>query len=131
MPNQPMTNTPLPDKPKEFLTLEKVFDMIEYSYTALAQFPKSEKFGLVTDIKRTMDEILGLCIEVQKRRTKKTTLTNLDIAIAKLKAYTRLALHLKFLPPRKYGLWTDMNAEIGRMVGGMLRAEQQTDNHRA
>ena len=83
----------MPDKPKEFLTLEKVFDMIEYAYPALAQFPKSEKFGLATDIKRTMDEILGLCIEVQKRRTKRTTLTNLDIAIAKLKAYIRLALN--------------------------------------
>lgn len=121
----------MPDKPKEFLTLEKVFDMIEYAYPALAQFPKSEKFGLATDIKRTMDEILGLCIEVQKRRTKRTTLTNLDIAIAKLKAYIRLALNLKFLPPKKYGLWTDMIVEIGKMVGGLLKAEiQQADSHR-
>jgi four helix bundle protein len=118
------------EKPKEFLTLQKVFDMIEYAYPALAQFPKSEKFGLATDIKRTMDEILGLCIEVQKRRTKKTTLTNLDIAIAKLKAYIRLAFMLHFLPAKKYGLWSDMIVEIGKMVGGLLKAEQQADNHR-
>ena len=28
----------MPEKPKEFLTLQKVFDMIEYAYPALAQF---------------------------------------------------------------------------------------------
>ncbi|MBR1566395.1 MAG: diversity-generating retroelement protein Avd [Oscillospiraceae bacterium] len=118
-------------KPKEFLTLQKVYDMIQYAYTALAQYPKSEKFGLVTDIKRTMDDILGLCIEVQKRHHKKTTLTNLDIAIAKLKAYIRLSSDLKYLPPKKQGLWSEMVIEIGKMVGGMLKAEnQQSANHR-
>ena len=114
----------MPDKPKEFLTLQKVYDMIEYAYPALAQFPKSEKFGLATDMKRTMDAILGLCIEVQKRRTKKTTLTNLDIEIAKLKAYIRLAFVLHFLPPKKYDIWSNMAVEIGKMVGGLLRAEE-------
>ena len=117
-------------KPEEFKTLQKVFDMIQYAYLALAQFPKSEKYALATDIKRTMDEVLGYCIEVQKRKTKKTTLTNLDIANTKLKAYIRLAFNLHFLPIKKYEIWSDQVVEIGKMIGGLLKAEQQNDNHR-
>lgn len=52
------------EKTNEFLTLQKVYDMTEYAYQALAQYPKSEKFALAADIKRVMDEILGYCIEV-------------------------------------------------------------------
>lgn len=119
------------DKPEEFKTLQKVFDMLQYAYQALAQFPKSEKYALATDIKRTMDEVLGYCIEVQKRRTKKTTLTNLDIANTKLKAYIRLSFNLGFLPMKKYEIWSAMVVEIGKMIGGLLKAEsEKIDNHR-
>ena len=121
---------PVSDKPEEFRTLQKVFDMIEYAYLALAQFPKSEKYALATDIKRTMDEVLGYCIEVQKRKTKKTTLGNLDIANTKLRAYIRLAFNLKFLPMKKYEIWSAMVVEIGKMIGGLLKAEKDADNHR-
>lgn len=120
----------MPGEVKEFKTLQKVLDMIEYAYPALAQFPKSEKFALVTDIKRILDTILELCIEVEKRRTKKTTLTNFDIAIAKLKVYVRLAHTLKFLPTKKYEILEGQAKEIGMMIGGMLKAEQQAESHR-
>lgn len=36
----------------------KIFDMMDYAYDALAQYPKSEKFALVADIKRCMDQVL-------------------------------------------------------------------------
>lgn len=43
---------------EELKMLQKIFDMMEYGYMALAQFPKSEKYALATDIKRCMDLIL-------------------------------------------------------------------------
>ena len=51
--------------------LQKTFDMIEFAYPVLDQFPKSEKFALVADIKRCMDELLELLIEAQKKYYKK------------------------------------------------------------
>ena len=51
---------------EDLVLLQKVFDMIEYGYPALAQFPKSEKYALGTDIKRCMDVMLERCIEAQK-----------------------------------------------------------------
>lgn len=108
--------------PKEDLKiLQKIFDMMDYAYPALAQFPKSEKFCLVADIKHCMDMLLERCIEAQKKYYKKTTLQEMDVAIAKLKAYIRLAFRMKFLPMKKYEIWSGMLVEIGKMLGGWIK----------
>lgn len=105
----------------ELKLLVKITDMMSYAYGAIAQFPKSEKYSLGTDIKRVMDEMLELTIEAQKKYYKKTTLQDLDCAIAKLKEYIRLAMKLKFLPFKKYEVWSAMVVEIGKMLGGWLK----------
>ena len=108
-----------------FKILQKVFDMIQYAYPALAQYPKSEKFGIATDIKHILDEMLELTIEAQKKYYKKTTLQELDVCIAKLKAYLRLSFILKFLPTKKYEVWSSMVVEIGKMLGGWMKTVNQ------
>ncbi len=105
--------------------LRKTMDMMEYAYTALAQYPKAERFALCADIKRTMDVILEKIIEAQKKYYKKTTLQDLDIAVAKLKAYIRLSYNLRFINGKKYDIWSDMVAEIGRMVGGWIESTKK------
>lgn len=107
------------------IILNKVFDMIGYAYPALAQYPKSEKFGLVTDIKHILDEMLELTIEAQKKYYKKNTLQELDVCVAKLKAYIRLSFNLRFLPIKKYEVWAGMVVEIGKMLGGWLKTVSQ------
>ena len=107
---------------QELHILQKIFDMMEYGYGALQQFPKSEKFALVTDIKRSMDTLLERCIEAQKKYYKKSTLQDMDVEIMKLRAYIRLSYQLGFLPMRKYEIWSEKVVEIGRMLGGWLKA---------
>lgn len=83
--------------------------------------PKSEKFALCTDIKRCMDTMLERTIEAQKKYYKKTTLQDLDVEVAKLRAYLRLSHELGFLPMKKYEVWSGMAVEIGKMLGGWLK----------
>ena len=106
---------------EELKIMQKVFDMMQYGYGALAQYPKSEKFALCTDIKRCMDTMLERTIEAQKKYYKKTTLQDLDVEVAKLRAYLRLSHELGFLPMKKYEVWSGMAAEIGKMLGGWLK----------
>lgn len=101
--------------------LQKLYDMIEYGYGAIAQFPKSEKYALGTDIKHCMDIMLERCIEAQKKYYKKTTLQEFDVENTKLRAYLRLSFSLGFLPPKKYELWCGKSIEIGKMLGGWLK----------
>ncbi|MBO5610554.1 MAG: diversity-generating retroelement protein Avd [Eubacterium sp.] len=110
---------------EELKILQKTFDMMEYAYPALAQYPKGERFALCADIKRCMDTILERIIEANKKYYKKTTLQELDVEIEKLRAYIRLSYKLGFLPLKKYDVWSGMVDEIGRMLGGWIKSQQK------
>lgn len=108
---------------EELKILQKTFDMMEYAYLALAQYPKGERFALCADIKRCMDTILERIIEANKKYYKKTTLQELDVEIEKLRAYIRLSYKLGFLPLKKYDVWSGMVDEMGRMLGGWIKSQ--------
>ncbi|GHU95807.1 hypothetical protein FACS1894208_09310 [Clostridia bacterium] len=112
----------LEDKPTELSILTKTEDMAEYAYKALAQFPKSEKFALVVEIKNCINAIIGLEITAKKKYYKKTTLQDLDVELAKLRYFVRLSMKLGFLPIKKYEVWGDILVELGKMVGGWIRS---------
>lgn len=99
---------------------------MEYAYAALAQYPKSEKFALVTDIKHSMDTLLARCIEAQKRYYKKTTLQDMDVELMKLRVYLRLSFRLGFLPSKKYEVWSEKLIEIGKMLGGWIKSVKES-----
>ena len=110
---------------EEMKIQQKVFEMMEYAYVCLQQFPKSEKFALVADIKRCMNLILERVVEGSKKYYKKTTLQELDVEVTKLKAYIRLSYKLGFLPIKKYEIWAEKVVEIGKMVGGWIKNVQR------
>lgn len=110
---------------EEMKIQQKVFEMMEYAYVCLQQFPKSEKFALVVDIKRCMNLILERVVEGSKKYYKKTTLQELDVEVTKLKAYIRLSYKLGFLPIKKYEIWAEKVVEIGKMVGGWIKNVQR------
>ena len=103
--------------------IQKTMDMVKYAYKAIAQFPKSEKYAMGADIKRCLGQLLELEIEAHKKYHKKTTLQNLDITLAKVRIYTRLAHDLGFLQTKKYEQWAAMNVEIGKMIGGWIKSQ--------
>ncbi|MFV0424395.1 MAG: diversity-generating retroelement protein Avd [Bacilli bacterium] len=110
---------------EELIILEKAYEMIEYGYLVLQQFPKSEKFALAVDIKRCMHTILERIIEAQKKYYKKTTLQELDVEVMKLRAFVKLGYKLGFIPLKKYEIWSAKNVEIGKMIGGWIKSTQR------
>lgn len=109
----------------DLLIQQRIYDMILCAYPALEQMPKSQKFSLAQDMKHCMDKIMRLTISANKKYTKRTTLQELDVEIAALKIYLRIAYDLKYLPPKKYEVWTGMMVEIGKMVGGWIRSQRE------
>ena len=101
---------------------QKIYDMMMYAYPITAQFPKSEKFTLVADIKKQMDILMERCIEAKKRYFKKSTLQDMDVANEKLMVYVRLSCDLHYISVHTYGVWSDKLVEIGKMIGGWLKA---------
>jgi len=100
---------------------QKCEDMIKYGYSALRQFPKSEKYTLSAEIKTTMWRLLRLIIVCNKRYFKKTTIQDLDVELDILRSHVRLSKELAFLPFRKYEVWSRYIDEIGKMIGGWIK----------
>lgn len=96
--------------------------MIEYGYIALRQYPKSERHTLAAETKRCMYDILKYEIRANKKYYKKTTLQDLDIELENLRYLIRLGNALGFLPFKKYEIWSRKINEIGKMLGGWIKA---------
>lgn len=101
---------------------QKTEDMIKYGYIALRQFPKSEKFSLAQDIKKTMFAMLETIIRANRNRDKREALYAIDTELEILRTQVRLAMELQFLPFAKYEIWGGHLAEIGRMIGGWMKS---------
>ena len=121
-----METTKEQSEPKR--ALQKIEDMMEYAYPVLQQFPKAEKYSMAADLKRCMDIMLERCVEAEKAYYKKTTLRELDVAVAKCKTYVKMAYRLKFMSYKKFEIINDYLTQIGKMVGGWIKTMNESES---
>lgn len=74
------------------------------------------------EMRRTLWNLLRLIVVCNKKYFKKTTLQELDAEIDLLRSQVRLAKDLGYLDFRRYEHWSRLNDEIGRMLGGWIKA---------
>jgi four helix bundle protein len=127
-PDPPKAETP---KVTELSIMTKTFDMAQYAYQALSQFPKGEKLSLVSEIKRCITTLIRLEVTAQKKYYKKTTLQDLDVELSVLRYYVRLSMLLGFLPLKKYDVWTEKLTEIGKMLGGWIKSNAAAEKEKS
>lgn len=95
---------------------------MKYGFICLRQFPKSERFILAADIRKSMYRMLRYTIIASKRYHKKTTIQELDIELAVLKNMVRVSYDLQYMNIKKYENWSRQLSEIGKMTGGWLKS---------
>ena len=109
----------------------KMDDLIIYGYGALKQYPKSERFVLVTMTADSMWELSALiqsAVDVPDKRRKLAYMEEADKELRKLKSLVRNAMKLKFLPFAKYEFMSGIMVELGRMIGAwMYQISQKRD----
>lgn len=111
---------------------QEVYDMLLYAYPLLDHFPKSQKFSLVQDIKSSMDAVLKYAIMANKKYVKTTTLEKMDVELAALKVYVRLAFDLQYFKgANNYMELSRRLNEIGNMLGGWIKAEKAKSGNTA
>ncbi|MHB8182870.1 MAG: diversity-generating retroelement protein Avd [Candidatus Desulforudaceae bacterium] len=104
--------------------LQKTYDMLQYGYTCLRQYPKSEKHTLAAETKRAMLGLLRAIIKANKRHHKQAAIQDADVELETLRHFIRLGHDLGFLPLVKYEHWARMTTEIGKMIGGWLKVSR-------
>lgn len=112
---------------EKFEIKEKIYEMILYGNPKLTAFPRTERYVLAADIRKTMYTALELAVRLEKKYYKKTTLQDLDIEIDVLRNLLRLAKDKNLYPRQKpcldfhsWEVWIRKVDEIGRMIGGYM-----------
>ena len=102
--------------------------MIKYGNQCLIQFPRAERYALATEIKQSMYKIMRLIIQANKQRNKRQLQNEIDVELDVLRMFIRLAAEKQtknqpaYLPLRKYEIWSKQLNEIGKMLGGWIKA---------
>lgn len=106
----------------------------------LGHFPSHEKHALCHAIRSDAYKIFDLMVEGQKRYYKKTSLTDLDVTIERVRMKLMLAYELGYFGfkhkgesvlqspvagEKRYGVLSVMVDEIGRIVGGWIKAVKE------
>lgn len=105
---------------------QKWLDMATYLYGAVQSYPKSEKYTLGADTRHTMIRVgryiyRGNALNSESPE-KRRMIEQADMELVDLQLLIRLAVELGYLPLKKYELLSGMAVEIGKMIGGWLKA---------
>ena len=105
----------------------KCEDMILYSENKLRQYPRYEKRngGLVDVTRAAQLELLRLIVVCNHKFYKKTTLQEVDTQLDLIRTFIRLAFRRRFINAKSYEIWSAKADEIGRMIGGWMKAAKE------
>ena len=88
----------------------------------LDKFPRVRRFTLGERLETALLEVLELLVEAAFSRTKQNTLKRANLRLEVVRHLWRLAYELQVIPVRRYEHGAKLMDELGRQVGGWLRA---------
>lgn len=109
----------------ELAVIRRTFDLVKWSCGHTSQFPRNHRFVLGERIERRMYDLLETLIQARYTRERQGLLRQANLNLEVLRFQMRLAHELQCLKTRSYGFACETLQEIGRMVGGWLKASER------
>jgi four helix bundle protein len=104
--------------------------LVEEIYTVTKTFPRSEQFGLTSQIRRASVSIPSNIGEGKRRKRQPVFLNHLDIALgsqAEIEVQLEIAKRVGFLAAQDYRRLQAITEEVGRMLNGLIASMQPTE----
>lgn len=98
---------------------KETYNFLLYIYPEIKKFPKSDRYVLGEDIKKTTLSLLSNIIFFSKQKI--NTLKEIDNDLELLKIYVRLSFDLKIISFTKYEVISKKLNDLGKLVGGLLK----------
>ncbi len=110
----------------------KAIDLVVECYQITKEFPRSEVYGLTSQLRRAAVSIPANIAEGRERQHTKEFLQHLSVAygsLAELETHLQIAQRLNYLDIAHVDQVLEKTAEIGRMINGLCRSLQnKADN---
>jgi four helix bundle protein len=104
---------------------QKAMDLVVMCYQTTKDFPKSEVYGLASQLQRAAVSIPANIAEGRERKYKKEFVQHLSIAyssLAELETHIQIAQRLDYISSDKTKRLLEMTGEIGRMLNGLRKS---------
>ena len=102
--------------------VEKHYHLILWMLPKIANFPKDQRFLLADRIERILLDILEMLIEAVYSKNKREILIKVNLKLDVLRFMMRVAKDMKYVNINSYDFFCQQSIEVGRMVGGWLKA---------
>jgi hypothetical protein len=109
---------------KSGVVLEKSYRFLLWLVPAVEKFPRSQKFLLGDRIQTLALDVQEALIEATYAKNPAAQLLACNLRLEKLRFLFRLALDLRYLDMARYEFGAKAIDEIGRLVGGWLKANR-------
>lgn len=112
---------------KQLTLIPKIEDYIEYVLNIITKLPRTEKFNIGNEYKKSMYEILENSLymaKVNNSEDKKEILKTLNYIDSKLtcqRIYLRIMKKQKWRDENKFNISINKIYEIGKIVGGLIK----------
>lgn len=121
------------EKPKKFGSrympaqenvITKTFDFIVYLIPVLEKFPRSQKYLVTDKLEMGAIKVLENLITAYyaEKKNKPELLRATNVELEKMRYMVRICHTLKYIDHHRYGVMSEKINEIGKMVGGWLKA---------
>ncbi|HEX7449577.1 MAG TPA: four helix bundle protein [Pirellulales bacterium] len=110
---------------------QKAMDFVLACYEAAADFPKTEQYGLISQLQRAAVSIPANIAEGHGRRHTREFIQHLSVAYGSLmevETHLQIAARLGYLKSDRAAPLLQSSAEIGRMLNGLTQSLEQRLN---
>ncbi len=102
----------------------RTFDFLSWILPRTASFPRAHRFSVTQRLQYAALDFQELIVEAEAARgaERRTCLRRADAALGKVRLYVRLCREWQWLNSGQYEHAARLLAEIGRLLGGWLKA---------
>lgn len=102
--------------------VEKHYQLILWMLPKIANFPKDQRYLLADRIEILLLDILELLIEAVYSKNKREILIKVNLKLDLLRFMMRISKDMKYINLKSYDFFCQSAIEVGKMVGGWLKA---------
>ncbi len=114
---------------KKLRVYNEAHQLVKEIYLITQHFPKSETFGLVSQMRRAAVSVVANTLEGQARTSKKEFAYFLSVAngsLVELEYYVELSFELQFFNREEYQQLESKRRSTGNLLGALIKSIKRT-----
>lgn len=103
------------------ILIPKVEKYIEYILNMILKIPRTEKFSIGTEYKKSIYNMLKYAIYINKVKNKIEYLNIIDAELVLQRIYLRIMVENRWIDEKKFKVSMELIYEIGKIIGGLIK----------